>query len=280
MPPGKGPRWILIGAGSAAIGWLKETIVYWTGESNAEDYHTNMDSEIFEDWFRGRLLGESVRNNKNVLGSGVIVVDRATYHTRCTPESSAATSSMSKEALVQWIVNHRCAHQNGTLYTLDYLKTHRHELPSGRVVNGLSKMELLEIATENAPKKDLLVWKWTREFNAAEGTDVRVLVLPVAHPELNPIEMQWGDIKRYVRQRNSDCNMQSIRLLAQERQAQQTKESWEKVHDHMLKFASTQWESDEIVADEREGEVEEHLQHGNGGGDDMTDEGDGSDSGG
>lgn len=46
-------------------------------------YQTNMDSDIFEDWFRGRLLGESVRKNKNVLGRAVIIIDRATYHTRC-----------------------------------------------------------------------------------------------------------------------------------------------------------------------------------------------------
>lgn len=219
-----------------------------------------MNSEVFENWFREKLLNAAVVARKNALRRAVIVIDRASYHVRLTPKSAAATMSMSKVAMSDWIVEHRCRDEEGMLYTKKWLQEDEHVGPSGRKARGLSKSELYEIASVNQPKKDLQVWEWTRKFNEEHMTDVRVLVLPVAHPELNPIELQWSDIKRYVRKNNFDCNMRLVRELAEQRQKMQTKESWKAVQKRSHEFALMQWKSDEVVAKAREKDVAEHIE--------------------
>ena len=49
------------------------------------------------------------------------------------------------------------------------------------------------------------------------GTDIRLLLLPVAHPALNHIELMWGQIKRYVRDNNCDFTITHIRELAEQK---------------------------------------------------------------
>jgi len=60
------------------------------------------------------------------------------------------------------------------------------------------------------PWPQYLAQKWINDFNAAHGTDIKFLLLPVAHPILNPIELMWSHLKRHVRQHNRDFTMESI----------------------------------------------------------------------
>ena len=52
----------------------------WKVNIKSEDYHHEMDGEIFEDWCNKRLL-------PNVPHNACVVLDRAPYHTLLTPES-------------------------------------------------------------------------------------------------------------------------------------------------------------------------------------------------
>ena len=57
-------------------------------------------------------------------------------------------------------------------------------------------------------------------FNAAHGTDFKWILLPVAHPELNPIEAIWGQIKDHVRKNNATFTMKAVETLANARRAE------------------------------------------------------------
>jgi len=82
VPHGKGQRWIIIGAGSRT-GWIDETFVMWKSNVQSEDYHSEMNSDVFHSWFAERLL-------PHVAPNACIIVDRAPYHTVLTEESKPA----------------------------------------------------------------------------------------------------------------------------------------------------------------------------------------------
>ena len=95
VPPGKGPRWIIIGAGTKD-GWVHETFTMWKGHVKSEDYHSEMNGQVFKQWVMERLL-------PNIPSTAVIVVDRASYHLILTEASKGASSSMTKDQLYNWL---------------------------------------------------------------------------------------------------------------------------------------------------------------------------------
>ena len=266
MPSGKGPRWILIGAGCKELGWLQSTIKMWTGKSMNEDYHTEMNWEVFVDWLKNSFL-EEVKRNKSRLQSAVLVMDRASYHTVLTNESRAATTSMKKSELVDWILRNNCkkpVSEGGEPYTKAELEESDRVVPTEtgdkmRTVKGYTKYELLQISSQNRPEGRYEVVRIIERFNLVEQTDVRVLVLPVAHPQLNPIELVWSDVKRYVRSNNFDCDMKKIRALAEARMKEQGELLWEANFKHMMSYARKQWAADSQLAEN--GESSEQMQN-------------------
>jgi hypothetical protein len=46
--------------------------------------------------------------------------------------------------------------------------------------------------------------------------NIKILMLPVAHPELNPIEHIWGVVKRLVASQNLSFNLKEVERLARE----------------------------------------------------------------
>ena len=83
------------------------------------------------------------------------------------------------------------------------------------------------------------------------GTDIRLLLLPVAHPVLNPIELMWGRIKRYVRDNNCNFTMSHIRELAEHKIQEQDSRAWNASFQHTWKYATQQWQADELLLDIR-----------------------------
>ena len=45
---------------------------------------------------------------------------------------------------------------------------------------------------------------------------IKILFLPVAHPELNPIEMFWACVKRAVASRNMQFRLNAVEKLTRE----------------------------------------------------------------
>jgi hypothetical protein len=148
----------------------------------------------------------------NVQSNAVIVMDRARYHTACTQETKGPQSGWTKLALAEYIV------ARSSDYTLDGLLNRVREVQD----NGSTRR-----------------YTGLLQTGLHDGTDIQILFLPVAHPQLNPIEIIWSRIKTFVASRNfNDADMMArIRGLAHEKHESVTAEDWEKVYQKSRVFA-------------------------------------------
>jgi hypothetical protein len=226
-PPGKGPRWILIGAGSRE-GWVPNSFRMWKGTVKNEDYHTEMNSDVFRDWLHNYFL-------PNVPPNAVLVCDRASYHLIGTEDTMGVNAAGKKEDIIAWILAHNAIDPNTNLpYTEQHLRT-------------LTKVILIAIARENKPVVRFQLFDWIKSWNEDHNTDIVVNLLPVAHPQLNPIEMLWNWIKTYVKTNNHEFSMPAIKRLTDERIEQLGQEYWTKACDKSHAFAIASFEADAML---------------------------------
>lgn len=91
-PLGKGKRLIVCHAGSQD-GWIKAPPLIFQS-CKTGDYHEEMDSKVFENWFFNILIP--------VLSPGTtIIMDNAPYHSRV--ENKAPTSNSTKDEMIRWL---------------------------------------------------------------------------------------------------------------------------------------------------------------------------------
>ena len=83
-------------------------------------------------------------------------------------------------------------------------------------------------------------------------TGHEVLRLPVAHCELNPIEMAWAQIKEYVRWNNQKFTLAQVERLIQEGFSCVTPELWTMLISHVeRKVKDHYWEWDGLFYTKR-----------------------------
>ena len=61
-----------------------------------------------------------------------------------------------------------------------------------------------------------------------------MLRLPVAHCELNPIELAWASVKGYVAKRNKDFTMKEIERLTPDGFKHTTSDIWRQFCRHVV----------------------------------------------
>ena len=76
-----------------------------------------------------------------------------------------------------------------------------------------------------------------------------MLRLPVAHPELNPIELAWSVIKGYVAKHN---NLTEVERLTRKAIGKVTPTMWEKFCAHKEKVEEMDWKKDGLIEDVEE----------------------------
>lgn len=78
-----------------------------------------------------------------------------------------------------------------------------------------------------------------------------VLRLPPYHPDLNPIELIWADVKNYVASRNVQCSFESIKSLAEEKFNLIGAKEWDAKCEHVKtienNYASAEPRIDDLV---------------------------------
>ena len=83
VPSGAGRRLILNQLGSE-LGFLQRCGECFIGTKKTSDYHCEMNSQHFEEWWEKMVLPD-------LPEKAVVVIDRATYHSRLTDESKKPT---------------------------------------------------------------------------------------------------------------------------------------------------------------------------------------------
>ena len=79
----------------------------------------------------------------------------------------------------------------------------------------MTKIQLLDYAREIYPSPKYKILKIADKFET--GTfSTTILLLPVAHPELNPIEMVWACVKRSVASRYMHFQLNAVEKLTRE----------------------------------------------------------------
>lgn len=96
-------------------------------------------------------------------------------------------------------------------------------------------------------RKKFQLPEWVDAYNKKNNTDIRVNYLPVAHPQLNPIEMLWNWLKSYVATNNKTFSIADIRRLAAERQHELNGEWWVKAFKKSHEFALDCIEADDAL---------------------------------
>ena len=193
---------------------------------------TEMNGDIFREWVHNRLL-------PNVPENAVIVIDRASYHLQLRPFNKCASATMKRADLVNWLIDHSVKDAANVLYTAEGLKA-------------FTKMQLVALAQDNKPEKRFLVFDWVKTWNEENNTDIRLNVLPIAHPELNPIEMVWCWLKTWVASNNHDFKMTMIRTLAEQKQAAIGPAEWASSVNKSERTLELYVENDESVAEAME----------------------------
>ena len=94
MTSRKGQRLIVLHAGSAD-GWVPSGDLMFRSKTNSADYHDEMNSEHFMEWFTKQLL-------PNIPDNEVIVVDNATYHNKQKDKAPTTANKKHKTSETGW----------------------------------------------------------------------------------------------------------------------------------------------------------------------------------
>ena len=157
------------------MGWIPNSALVFRSKKHTGDYHDEMNSRNFEEWFEKKLL-------PNVPENAVIILDNAPYHNRVS--EPVPTKSSTKSVM-------------RTRLTKNEIEWDATDL----------KKDLFEKIKERQPEKCYVTDK------LAEEKGIAVIRTPVAHCELNPIELVWSKVKEYLRLHNTTFKLADLEKL-------------------------------------------------------------------
>ena len=216
VPSGKGDRNIVSHIGSAETGLLPNCLLLFRGSKSnkSADYHTEMNWNVFSHWCRNKVFPEI---RKTGIKS-VVILDRATYHTVLDDDDRWPVTSWTKrrlsDAIIRW-----GGPPSDWLPNWESLKV---------------KQDLLIRARSIYPSPKYKIQKIADEFSS-EDFCIKILFLPVAHPELNPIELVWGNIKRAVASRNLLFNLSWVEEETREQLSKVDAEKFKSYVNHAIR---------------------------------------------
>lgn len=207
-PSGKGKRLIITHIGSDS-GFVDGGLDIFESNKN-KDYHEDMNSERFENWFT-KILSQ-LKNNC------VIVMDNAPYHSRKVEK--IPNTSWRKQQIVDWLLTKNIHFEEGLL-----------------------KAELLQLVKQNKKKYE----KYAVD-ELAKSQNKIVLRLPPYHCELNPIELIWAQVKNFIAKENNTFKLPLVKDLCLESIKRISLEEWKKCINHVTEKVEKQmWDLDNEI---------------------------------
>lgn len=146
---------------------------------SSDDYHNDMNSQVFTEWFLEKFLPFLKPNS-------VIVMDNAKYHSVIL--NKCPNTQSKKGDILKWLKDSKIPHDET-----------------------LTRAELLEIVKLHKPQKV----QYELDTAAAVGGHT-VVRLPPYFCQYNPIELVWSQVKGYVAQRNNTFKMSDVERLTHE----------------------------------------------------------------
>ena len=147
----------------------------------------------------------------------MVVLDQAPYHTMLDPQYRNPTTASRKGAdIIEWLF------QRGVP-----------ELTDGTSFEKKKKNELLDLSKQYHYPKTYLLDRIAKEMRSDK---VKLLWLPVAHFELNPIELIWAYVKRRVPRENKILKIGDVHALCQGTMADLPSTLWPNCIKHAQKI--------------------------------------------
>lgn len=159
---GSGTRYVIVHAGNKN-GFVANASLIFKCNKKTGDYHDNMNTENFENWFKKQLI-------VNLEEPSLIIMDNATYHSRLDEE--IPRKSWSKTRMLEWLKKKNIPFPDHIL--------------KDAVWNIIEKQVF--------PEKNYHLDKYAAEHGHC------VLRLPPYHCHFNAIEMVWSETKRHYDQ--------------------------------------------------------------------------------
>lgn len=167
------------------------------------DYHSDMNSAVFETWVKDKLIPALKQHQKPV-----VCLDNAPYHSRVFEKFP---NTASRVEVIR-----------------DFINKHQLPVPEG----AKRKSDLLQVV--NQAKRQMPTRFVVDEMLAAEG--IQVIRYPPYYCIYNPIELIWSQVKRLARAGNVKPELsQSITPLIRNCIAAITPELWRKCSQHARK---------------------------------------------
>lgn len=205
VPMGKGERIIICHAGTAK-GFVQDAMLAFKSKKTG-DYHEEMNSEVYEKWFREMLL--------SLEQPSTIFIDNASYHSRQINKMPTQVSK--KNEIINWLRN------NGE-----------------EVDESLLKVELLKILKMRKQPKRYVI----DEMAAEHGHTV--LRIPPYHCQYNAIELIWAQVKGYAARINTTSPFTANKMLELLKNACENvpPHNWASVVDKTKKEIMSDWDRD------------------------------------
>ena len=216
VPSGAGKRVIIVDIGSKN-GFLGCGMAF-VGKKNTQDYHNEMCATHFEEWM--------VEVLKKIPDHSVIVLDQASYHRRVTEETRNPTTSWRKSEVIQ------------------FLRSKNIAVPEPYTCFEDAKLPCLrQLAKENRVVQRFVV----QDMIDNCGKDVKLLWLPVAHCELNPIELVWSSVKTEIAKSNKTFKIIDVLPLCKEKLSNVKSDLWAKCVQHVIELEDKIMEKERIA---------------------------------
>ena len=208
VPSGKGRRLIILHAGGVD-GWVDGADLVFRSKTNSTDYHDEMNSKHYMEWMTQQFL-------PRLEEPTVIILDKASYHNK--QKDKPPTSTDKKDDIKTWLDQHHISYSDTDI-----------------------KKTLLEKVKQHRPTPIYLTDKAAHEHGHT------VLCLPVAHCELNPIELAWASVKAYIARHNTRYTLQEVQRLTPEGFKHTTADMWRNFYRHVVKVEEDYMVKDGIV---------------------------------
>jgi transposase len=204
-PSGKGRRWCFIHAISQNR-LLENCLLSFEGKKSSGDYHGSFNFEVFHEWFLKQLI-------PNLPKKSCIVIDRATYH--MVPEERIVPTQMKKIEIQRWLT------EKNIFWEEHWLKP-----------------KLLDVIEQNIDKTPLVQ-------KEAQKRGHQLLILPVHHPELNPIELIWALVKNNCAKKlRNGMSFKDVLANLKSEFENISEKNCQNVYEHVKKQENEYWKLD------------------------------------
>ena len=206
-PTGKGRRLIIVNA-IDKNGWIPNAKLVFQASKKTNDYHSNMNWNIFREWFENKLV-------KSIPENSLIIMDNAAYH-NVLAEEAFPKPGHTVRRLQEWLTH------NNLPWSTDMVKA-----------------ELYELCKRFAPKPEFALDHIASKYGHS------ILRTPPYHPELQPIETCWAVVKGHVAAHN-DFTMERVRELLEEGLQKVNSNTIKEIIKKVIKEEDAFWAEDAI----------------------------------